>query len=101
LQQTYTAVGAEGAIELPHDAFIPWEKDAVFVVRGKNDEVGQEHIVDGEDEYQRMVEFFSDVVQGNADSDLYLEESVSNMKILDALAKSAKTGRAVQVNGDY
>ena len=100
LQQTYTAVGAEGAIELPHDAFIPWEKDAAFIVRGKNDEVGQKRIIDGEDEYQRMVEFFTDAVQGNTDSDLYLEESVSNMKILDALAKSAKTGKAVQVNED-
>ena len=98
LQQTYTAVGAEGAIELPHDAFIPWEKDAVFIVRGKDDEVGQEHIVGGEDEYQRMVEFFTDVVQGYVDSDLNLEESVSNMKVLDALAKSAKTGKAVQLN---
>ena len=101
LQQTYTVVGSEGAIELPHDAFIPWEKDAVYIFRGKKDEVGQKHIVDGEDEYQRMVEFFTDVVHGNTDSDLYIEESVSNMKILDALALSAKTGKAVQVSENF
>ena len=98
LQQTYKAVGTEGSIELPHDAFIPWEKDAEFIVRGKDDEVGQKHIIDGEDEYQQMVEFFADTILGNTDSNLYLEESVSNMKILDALAKSAKTGKAIQLN---
>ncbi len=30
LQQTYSVVGSNGALELPHDAFIPWEKDAPY-----------------------------------------------------------------------
>ena len=45
LQQTYTVVGSDGAIDLPHDAFIPWEKDAVYTLRKQDDEVGKEHVI--------------------------------------------------------
>lgn len=62
LQQTYTVVGSDGAIDLPHDAFIPWEKDAVYTLRKKDEEVGEEYVIQGADEYQLMVEHFSDAV---------------------------------------
>ncbi len=35
LQQTYSIAGADGVIELPHNAFVPWENDAAFLLRGQ------------------------------------------------------------------
>jgi predicted dehydrogenase len=78
MQQTYSVVGSEGAIELPHDAFIPWEKDAVFT-----------------DEYLLMVEHFSDAVLGKTALTLPQEESIRNMRVLDGLAEAARTGKKI------
>jgi predicted dehydrogenase len=97
LQQTYTIIGADGAIELPHDAFIPWEKDAIFTVRRKDQEVGEQHVTPGADEYKLMVEHFADAVLGKATLALTPEESVRNMRVLDALAEAAKTGKTIQL----
>ena len=97
MQQTYSVVGSEGAIELPHDAFIPWEKDAVFTVRGKDQEVGQKHVTPGADEYQLMVEHFADAVLGKTELTLPPEESIRNMRVLDGLAEAAKTGKKVSL----
>jgi len=95
LQQTYTAVGSEGAIELPHDAFIPRQKDAVWIVRGRDREVGEEHVTPGADEYQLMVAHFSDVVLAKATPAFSPQESVQNMRVLDALTEAARTGRTI------
>jgi xylose dehydrogenase (NAD/NADP) len=93
LQQTYAVMGSRGAIELPHDAFVPWEKDALFVVRESDAEEGSQQVVPGADEYQLMVEHFCEAILGKASLILAPEESVRNMRVLDALAEAAKTGR--------
>jgi predicted dehydrogenase len=98
LQQTYAVIGNEGAIELPHDAFIPWEKDALYRLRGTSEEVGREFVVAGADEYQLMVEHFADVVQERAEPDYPAADSVANMQVLDTLALAAKSGRTVAVH---
>jgi xylose dehydrogenase (NAD/NADP) len=95
LQQTYTIVGSEGAIELPHDAFVPWDKDAAYTIRKVDQEEGSRHTVPGADEYQLMVEHFCDAVLGKASLAVEPEESVRNMQVLDALAQSARIGRTV------
>ena len=100
LQQTFTVVGTEGAIELPQDAFIPWEKDAWFRLRGVDQEEGSVEVVPGADEYQLMVEHFADAVLGKADLESSPEESVKNMRVLDALARAAREGHPVQVRGE-
>ncbi|MEJ2365369.1 MAG: Gfo/Idh/MocA family oxidoreductase [Deltaproteobacteria bacterium] len=97
LQQTYSIVGSEGAIELPHDAFIPWEREAVFTVRGKDQEVGQKHVMPGVDEYLLMVEHFADAVLGKETLAFTPEESVRNMRVLDGLAEAARTGQTVRL----
>ena len=97
LQQTYTIVGTEGVIELPHDAFIPWEKDAVFTVRGEDQEVGQQYITPGADEYQVMVEGFGDAVLGKTELPFSPVDSIENMRVLDGLAEAARTGRTVRL----
>jgi len=35
LQQTFSVVGTAGAIDLPHDAFIPWQHDAAYILRSR------------------------------------------------------------------
>ncbi|UCE54775.1 MAG: Gfo/Idh/MocA family oxidoreductase [Desulfobacterales bacterium] len=95
LQQTYTVVGSQGAIELPHNAFIPWEKEAVFILRGKDDELGKNHVTPGVDEYQLMVEHFTEAVLGKTPLAYSPEESVWNMQVLDALAQAAQSGRTI------
>ena len=95
LQQTYSVIGSDGAIDLPHDAFIPWEKDAVYTLRKTDDEVGAEQVIQGADQYQLMVEHFSDAVLGRTELDITPHDSIASMCVLDALAKAAKTGTTV------
>ena len=89
--------GTEGAIELPHDAFIPWEKNAEVTVRKKDREEGEKIVIPGADQYQSMVEAFADAVLGNSKGLLAPEDNIANMRILDALAHSARSGRTVSV----
>ncbi len=95
LQQTYSVVGQDGAIDLPHDAFIPWENDAGFMLRGPDEETGTRHLVDGADEYRLMVEHFADVVRGEAPPLFTPAESIANMRVLDALAAAARSGECL------
>jgi len=95
LQQTYCVVGTEGSVELPHDAFIPWEKDTVFTVRGKDEETGRTRSVAGADEYRLMVEHFADAVLGRAPLEFHPRDSVANMRVLDGLAQAARSGETV------
>jgi predicted dehydrogenase len=97
LQQTYSIAGADGVIELPHNAFVPWENDAAFLHRGRDEEEGQQHVIPGADEYQLMVEHFADVVLGNTDLMYPLSDSIGNMRALDALAQAARTGETVRL----
>ena len=97
LQQTYSVVGARGAIDLPHDAFIPWEKDAVFTHRRQDEETGTRHRLKGADEYQLMVEHFADVVLGEDQAAYSPQESIANMRVLEALARAARTGKPARV----
>jgi len=99
LQQTYTITGSRGSIELPHDAFIPWEHDATYTLRGEHDETGQLHSIAGADEYQLMVEHFSDAVLGRAPLAFAPRESICNMLVLDGLARAARNGMTVCLQG--
>ena len=100
LQQTYTIVGADGAIELPHNAFVPWEKDASLNLRGKDQETGDIMVIPGADEYRLMVEHFADRVLTGGEPAVTLADSIGNLTVLDALAEAARTGLTVQIPGE-
>ncbi len=97
LQQTYTILGSDGAIELPHNAFVPWENEAVFTVREPDKETGQKHMVSGADEYQLMIEHFADAAMGQTTLMFSTADSIENMRVLDGLARAAKTGTTVKL----
>ncbi|MEM7798479.1 MAG: Gfo/Idh/MocA family oxidoreductase [Chloroflexota bacterium] len=90
LQQTYAIMGDKGAIELPHDAFVPWEKDAVFTFRQNNAEEGERIMTAGADEYQLMVEYFADVVLGDIERPIEPTDSVRQMEVMDQLKERIK-----------
>ena len=90
LQQTFSVIGTRGAVDLPHDAFIPWDQDAVFTVRGRDAETGTRYRIDGVDEYQLMVEHFADAVLGQAPLAYAPAESIANLRVLDALRHAAQ-----------
>jgi len=98
LQQTFTVVGKNAAIDLPHNAFIPWEDDTAFILRQKDEAIGQTVVIPGADEYQLMVEHFGDVVLGYSEPDYHPYDSIRNMQVLDALAQAAKSGQTVRVD---
>jgi predicted dehydrogenase len=100
LQQTYTITGSQGAIELPHDAFIPWEKDAQYLTRGGDQEGGPYSTVPGADEYQLMVEHFAAVVLGQTRLEFSIQDSISNLRVLDALMKAARTGATIELHSE-
>ena len=97
LQQTYSITGSRGVIELPQNAFIPWNNDALIYYRGHEEEEPQHIVVPGEDQYQLMIEHFGDQVVGGVESHISLNDSVSNMAVLDALAAAARSGTRVNV----
>ena len=97
LQQTYSVICSDGAVELPHDAFIPWEKDAAFTLRGAAEEEGKVHVVPGADEYRLMVEHFSRAALEESPLNIEPSESIRNMMVLDALAEAAQTGKTVDL----
>lgn len=97
LQQTYTVVGENGVIELPHDAFIPWEKEARYTLREKDAESAEPTIVPGADEYQLMVEHFADAARGIAAPAFQVSDSIRNLRVLDALAAAARSGKTVNL----
>ncbi len=95
LQQTYTVVGEKGVIDLPHDAFIPWEKEARYTLREMDAEHSEPTIIPAADEYQLMVEHFVEAVRGIAAPAFPVSDSVRNMRVLDALAEAARSGETV------
>jgi D-xylose 1-dehydrogenase (NADP+, D-xylono-1,5-lactone-forming) len=101
LQQNYRIVGTEGAIELPHDAYIPWDKPARYTLRSKAQEAGKVRIVAGSDEYRLMVEHFAAAVQGKQALEYGPEDSVRNMQVLDALAVAAREERTVHLAAEF
>jgi predicted dehydrogenase len=99
LRQTYSVTGGRGSVDLPHDAFIPWEKDAELTVRGPDDERGTREVVPGVDEYRLMVEHFADAAAGRAPLAYPWEESLANIRVLDAIAHAARSGAVVRLPG--
>jgi D-xylose 1-dehydrogenase (NADP+, D-xylono-1,5-lactone-forming) len=98
LQQTYSIVGSNGVIDLPQDAFVPWEKDAVICYRRGAEETAEHIVVPGVDEYRLMIEHFGDLVLSGVKPLVPLEDSINNMAVLDALSEAAKTGGSVAVD---
>ena len=100
LQQTYSIIGSNGVIDLPQDAFIPWEKDAIIYYRADGQETPEHIVVPGADQYRLMIEHFGDRVIDGVKPLVSIEDSIKNMAVLDALGEAARTGCSVTVGDE-
>jgi predicted dehydrogenase len=104
LQQTYSVIGSGGAIEVPHDGFIPWDHDALIFHRAGDSDTAETIVIPGIDQYRLMVEHFADRVADGGALLVSLEDSIRTLAVLDALAESARSGTSVEVKeplGDW
>jgi D-xylose 1-dehydrogenase (NADP+, D-xylono-1,5-lactone-forming) len=97
LQQTFSVVGTDGVIDLPHDAYIPWQADTQFTLRKHDASSGETIRAGSADEYRLMIEHFADAVAGHSALEITLDESIANMRVLDALAEAMRTGASVRL----
>jgi D-xylose 1-dehydrogenase (NADP+, D-xylono-1,5-lactone-forming) len=89
-RQEYEIAGTEGSLTVPA-AFLPGTADAeIHIVRGAERQVVT---VPGIDQYQRMVEHFGDVVLGKTGQRLSPEDATANVRVLEALRASLRSGR--------
>jgi D-xylose 1-dehydrogenase (NADP+, D-xylono-1,5-lactone-forming) len=86
--------GTEGVIRVP-EMWLPrpratWEAE-------RNGEPPVAHAVDGEDQMVQMLDDFAQAVWAGRDPSPPPDEAVKTLRVLDALARSAREGREVEV----
>jgi D-xylose 1-dehydrogenase (NADP+, D-xylono-1,5-lactone-forming) len=87
-------VGSHGRIEIPRP-WLPGKEPAVVRVWGKN---GMEELkTEGVDQYQLMVEHFSDCILNDRPPVRGPEDALENMRVLEAIRRSARDHRRVSL----
>jgi xylose dehydrogenase (NAD/NADP) len=89
------AVGTEGTLTIP-DLWLPGERAAWRVQR--DGQAAQEHAITGADQIVHMLEDFSEAVLQRQPVQPDPVEAVRTLRVLDALARSARENRVVEVN---
>jgi len=88
----YEVAGTDGVLRVPA-AYLPGTKDvAILEHRGRGEVV--EHRSPGADEYLLMVEHFADCVLDDRPLRYSAEEAALNMRVIEALYRSARAGGA-------
>ena len=91
--EAYEVQGEDGYLRVP-DAFLPGTADAVIEeVRGRG--ARTDHVVPGADEYRLMVEHFADCVLTGSPPRYPASEAALNLRVMEALYRSARAGGAV------
>lgn len=89
--------GAKGRIEMP-SAWLPGASDAPLVIEAADGAVETE-LMPGVDQYRVMVEEFAAAVMQSLPVPLPPADAIANMRVIDALLESARTGHAVNLAG--
>lgn len=90
-------VGSEGRMDIPKP-WLPGKDPAVIRVSGRD---GAEDLTtEGVDQYQLMVEHFSDCILNNNPPVRPPEDALENMRVLEAIRRSARERRRVDVPRD-
>ncbi|MEO7912583.1 MAG: Gfo/Idh/MocA family oxidoreductase [Roseiflexaceae bacterium] len=88
-RESYQVVGTAGVIEVPV-AFLPGHSDTIIRIR---DAAGtRDQAIAGVDEYQLMAEHFAACVRGQATLRYPPAEATANMRVIEALYRSAHNG---------
>ncbi len=88
-REFYQVVGTEGALDVPV-AFLPGANDTLIRQRIGRDEVV--HTIAGVDEYRLMVEHFAECVLRDQPPRYPPAEAAANMRVIEALYRSARNG---------
>ncbi len=94
-QGSYTVIGRKGAIEVPR-AILPGlgtRLGEALIVVADGDGRRREEVLPAVDHYRLMVEDFGDAVLAGTPVPLSPGDSVNNMRVLDAMARSARSRR--------
>jgi len=96
-REVYEVAGTDGYLAIDK-AFLPGSGDtAIWEYRGRGEKI--EHAFNGVDEYQLMVDHFSDCVIHDKPLRYTAMEAVSNMRVIEALYQSARMqGKPIQVS---
>ncbi|MDQ3930063.1 MAG: Gfo/Idh/MocA family oxidoreductase [Chloroflexota bacterium] len=95
MQQKLEVSGTGGRVKVA-EPFRMGDEDTTIIVDKADKEGTVEHVsVPGGNEYQFMVEHFADAVLNDTPLSYTLEDSLANMRVLDALIESARTGQRV------
>ncbi len=89
----YEVAGTDGYLRVP-DAFLPGTGDVKIEEYGGR-AARSEHAVAGDDEYRLMVEHFADCVLYDRPVRYPPAEAASNMRVIEALYRSARAGGSV------
>jgi xylose dehydrogenase (NAD/NADP) len=98
-QGFYRVVGRRGQIDVPR-GIIPGlgerVSETLLLVIDENGH-RREEVLPAVDQYRLMIEAFSDTVRGVRSVIPPVNDSISNMRVLDAVARSARSGLVAQV----
>ena len=92
-QGCYTVVGTNGTIEVPA-AFVPGTADTLVILGDANGR--HEDRIPGVDQYRLEAEEFASCLQENRAPRYPVEDAIANMRVLDALQRSARASGLIQ-----
>ncbi len=98
MQQRLAISGTEGLISVSRPfSRGPEEETSIVVDKADNVSEAEQIKVPGANHYQLMVEHFADAVLNDTELSYPLQESMANMRVLEALIEAGRTGQRVTV----
>jgi predicted dehydrogenase len=89
-------LGTKGHLELPIAWNPPGDRPSELIIETSaslEEPTPERMTFDAVDQYTLLVELFAQAASSGGPAPIALEDSVKNMAVLDALARSAKSGR--------
>ena len=96
--QSLVVSGTRGRINVANPFRMGDEPTTIIMDNLDKDGRGETIQAEGANEYQRMVEHFAGSVLSSSPVAYTPQNSLANLRVLDALRESARTGRAVTIN---
>lgn len=96
LTQKVTVLGTRGRLEIPIPFNAPADQQTVLIFDDGRDLVGggrQEIVIEPVDQYREQVDAFAEAVLSGTSLETGLDDAIANMKAIDALFRSASSGR--------
>ena len=96
LTQTVTVLGTRGRLEIPIPFNAPADQQTALIFDDGRDLAGggrQEIVIEPVDQYREQVDAFAEAVLSGTSLETGLDDAIANMKAIDALFRSATSGR--------